>query len=198
MRRSILLTVLATIGVPALLSAQQPATAVPERVGFWISAGLGGGPRWLSCDDCTEKFGQGFGMSIALGGTVGPQWLVGADIIGFFPWSGMDEGYEAGETDGFGAVLFTARHYPRVEKGLFLTGGLGLGQIDVQADQLEAKGFVAKIGIGYDLRAGRNFSFTPMLSLAQTFATDTERAGDAVESGMNFGMANVGVSLTWH
>jgi len=197
MRRSSLLALLIALGAPALLAAQATEAPPLTRTGFWISVGLGGGPKWLSCDVCTDDFGNGAAGDFALGGTVDPQWLVGADIVGFFPWSGMDEGYDD-NSDGFGAVLFSARHYPRVEKGLFLTGGLGVGEIDVKQDLLQAKGFVGKIGIGYDLRAGRNFSFTPMLSLVQSFATEIDREGDKVEGSMNFGMATLGVSLTWH
>jgi len=197
MRRSSLLALLIALGAPALLAAQATEAPPLTRTGFWISVGLGGGPKWLSCDVCTDEFGNGAAGDFALGGTVDPQWLVGADIVGFFPGSGMDEGYDD-NSDGFGAVLFSARHYPRVEKGLFLTGGLGVGEIDVKQDLLQAKGFVGKIGIGYDLRAGRNFSFTPMLSLVQSFATEIDREGDKVEGSMNFGMATLGVSLTWH
>jgi hypothetical protein len=195
MRRSSLLAFLFALTIPAGLTAQaHPQT----REGFWISVGLGGGPKWLSCDElCSEDFGNGSGGDLSLGGTIGPQWLIGADMVGFFPWSGLKGGYDK-NTDGFGALLFTARHYPRVERGLFLTGGMGIGEIDVQDDHLEATGYVGKVGVGLDLRAGRNFSFTPMLSLVQTFATETRIADDVVEGDVNFGMVMLGVSVTWH
>ena len=195
MRRSCLLVVLLGLGIPAALTAQ---TADPQpRSGFWISVGLSAGPKWLSCDVCTEDFGGGTGGDLALGGTINQQWLIGADMVGWFPWSGFEEGYDD-ETDGFGALLFTARHYPRAQGGLFLTGGLGFGEIDVQQDQLEAKGYVGKLGVGYDIRAGRTFSFTPSLSLVQSFETETERAGDVLDDTMNFGMLQLGFALTWY
>jgi len=197
MRRSSLLALLIALTSPTWLAAQTPAPAAQPRTGFWISVGVGAGPRWLSCDLCTAEFGQGSGGDLSLGGTINEQWLIGADLVGWFPWSGLDEGYDD-DTDGFGAVLFTARHYPRVQSGLFLTGGLGVGQIDLQADVLESNGYVGKVGVGYDLRAGRSFSFTPLLSLVQTFGTETSRAGDVMEGEMNFGMITLGVSLTWH
>jgi hypothetical protein len=195
MRRSSLLAVVFALAIPALLAAQSAAGGPPTRTGFWISFGLGGGPKWHSCDVCTEEFGNGFGGSVALGGTLSQQWLIGADVVGFFPFAGMDDGYTA-NTDGFGAALFTMRHYPKPDGGLFLMGGLGLGEIDVEQDVLEANGFVGKVGLGYDLRAGRNFSITPNVSLVQSFGTETERAGEKIDQTMNFGMVQLGVS--WH
>jgi hypothetical protein len=194
--RSLLLLLFALV-TPAWLAAQAPEPGPQPRTGFWISVALSGGPKWLSCDLCTDDFGNGFGGSVALGGTLNQQWLIGADVVGFFPFAGMDEGYD-NHSDGFGAALFTARHYPRLESGLFLMGGLGLGEIDVKQDLLEAKGYVGKVGIGYDLRAGRNFSITPSVSLVQSFGTETERAGDVMEGSTNFGMLQLGVAATWH
>jgi len=198
MRRSSLLVFLIVLTTPGWLAAQSPDAAAEPHSGFWISVGLAGGPKWLSCDElCTEEFGNGSSIDLAMGGTISQRWVIGGDVVGFFPWSGLQRGY-SDNADGFGSVLFTARHYPRVASGLFLTGGVGIGVIDVEKDVLEARGYVGKIGLGYDLRAGGNFSFTPMLSLVQTFGTEASIAGDVVEGNVNFGMLMVGLSATWH
>jgi hypothetical protein len=193
MRRSSLLTLCLALALPAALAAQRPQT----REGFWISFGLGGGPSWLSCDVCTDDFGGGASGHLALGGTITPQLVIGGDMLGWFPWDLADEGYDE-DTDGFGTALFTMHYYPRAEGGLFLLGGVGFGQIDVQQDQLEANGYVGQAGIGYDLRAARNFSITPTLALVQSFGTETKRAGVEQDETMNFGMLQLGISVTWH
>lgn len=198
MRRSTVVAVLFALMIPVGLLAQEPGANPQAREGFWISFGVGGGPKWLGCDElCSYDFGNGSAGSLSLGGTLNERWLIGADMVGWFPWSGADEGYN-GDTDGFGAVLFTARHYPRVERGFFLTGGLGIGGIDLQDDDLQATGYVVKVGAGYDLRVGRTFSFTPSLSLVQTFSTEARVADDTVDGTVNFGMAVLGVAVTWH
>jgi len=102
----------------------------------------------------------------------------------FFPWSGLDEGYDD-DTDGFGAILFTARHYPRAERGLFVTGGSGSGGRRT-GRRSRGERYVAKVGVGYDMRVGRTLSFTPFLSLVQTFGSETRIAGDVVDGSVNF------------
>jgi len=198
MRCSSLLAFLFAITMPVAVTAQAPEPGEPGRAGFWISFGLGGGSKWLSCDElCTEEFGQGTAGNLALGGTLNAHWLIGAEMVGWFPWSSWDEGYND-DTDGFGGILFTARHYPRAEANFFLTGGAGLGEIDVQQDLLEATGYVVRLGAGYDLRVGRTFAFTPSLTLTQTIGTEAQIAGETVAGDMNFGMAVLGVAVTWY
>jgi hypothetical protein len=139
-----------------------------------------------------------------MGGTLDQQWQIGGELLGFFPWSGIDEGYDE-DTNGFGAALFTARHYPRPQGNFFVTGGLGVGEIDLQEDNIEATGYVAKIGAGYDLRVGRTFSFTPYLALVRTFGSEARTqvippGGDefTFEEDVNFGMALIGIGFTWY
>jgi hypothetical protein len=113
MRRSSLLLSLLTLTIPVALAAQVPQ----PREGFWISLGLSAGPKWLSCGDlCSEKFGGGTG-----GGVTGRHHrrAVGdrRRPVSWFPWSDLDTGYN--DTPIAGALLFSARHYPRAESGLF-------------------------------------------------------------------------------
>jgi len=136
----------------SVASAQKPQT----RKGFWIGLGFGYGT--YSCTDC-GSFGSSYTGYIRLGGTVNPHLLLGGETVA---WSKSSEG---GATLTAGNLTFNAYYYPKPASGLFLSGGVGLSNVEVSDSgfngSLTGPGFT--LGAGYDLRVGTNISIVPNL-----------------------------------
>jgi Outer membrane protein beta-barrel domain len=159
---------------------QSGSAARPQsRGGFWFSGGLGVGS--LGCEDCDERELSGM-ADIALGGTLGDRLLLGAALSG---WSKEEDG----ATLTVSTLEARVRFYPMAEKGFYLTGGLGLGTIRAEFDRFDESenGVGLTLGLGWDIRVGRNVSITP-------FWHGTAVSAD--ESDANFG--SLGVAVTIH
>ena len=162
-------------------------TAAPEveepnrhaREGFWLNLGLGYGT--LGCDGCGSRE-DGLSGGLQLGGTLSPKWLLGGATTG---WTKS----EGGVTLTVGTVLALVRFYPSERGGFFLEGGLGLGTIHVSVDGFGSEsesGGGALLGLGYDIRVGRNVSLTPAWL---GFAAQTSN------SDANVGQLSLGVTV---
>ena len=162
----------------------RPAVAVEEpnrhlREGFWFNAGLGYGS--LGCDGCGSRE-SGLSGGLQLGGTLSQRWLLGGATTG---WTKS----EGGVTLTVGTVLALVRFYPSERGGFFLEGGLGLGTIHVSVDGFGSEsetGGGALLGLGYDIRVGRNVSLTPVWL---GFAAQTS------DSDANVGQLSLGVTI---
>lgn len=133
------------------LHAQRPQT----REGFWFNVGLGYGS--LGCDDCNDEREGGFSGGLSLGGTVGKHWLLGAGLAG---WNKDEDNGRL----SVGTLDFRARFYPSASGGFFLTGGVGFGTIRLEIDgfgDTSENGGAVLLGLGYDIRVGKNVSLTP-------------------------------------
>jgi hypothetical protein len=96
---------------------------------------------------------------------------------------------EGGVTLTVGTLVALIRFYPSSTGGFFLLGGLGLGTIHAQVDGFGSEsetGAGALLGLGYDIRVGRNVSLTPFWN---GFAVRSSNA-DA-----NVGQLGLGVTL---
>lgn len=130
-------------------SDQAPAKGHPQtREGFWFNAGIGYGS--LGCDACAGRVG-GLSGGLSLGGTVTPHLLLGVGTTG---WTKQ----VAGDRLSVGTVDFRVRYYPVTKSGFFLTGGIGLGSVSVTGDSEVGAGLM--IGVGWDVRVGKNTSLT--------------------------------------
>jgi hypothetical protein len=150
------------------------------RQGFWFSGGLGYGS--LGCQDCDGREG-GFSGGISLGGTVSRKVLLG---VSSNAWTKS----ESGVTLTAGALTAAVRFYPSATGGFFLTGGLGVGTVDLAISGLGSAsetGFGALLGLGIDIRIGRNVSLTPFWNGVGISASDADA---------NFGQ--IGLSITAH
>ncbi len=119
------------------------------REGFWFSAGLGYGS--LGCQDC---FGREDGLSggLSFGSVVNDRLLFGVGTTGFAKTV-------LGETFTVGTLDARIRFYPVRTSGFFLNGGLGLGTVSYGSESEFGVG--AMLGLGWDIRVGRNVSLTP-------------------------------------
>jgi hypothetical protein len=174
----------AAAGAAPAAAVQDPPPAAPEnehaRRGFWFSGGLGYGS--LGCEDCGSREG-GLSGGIELGGSVSQKVLLGAGTTG---WTKN----EGGVTLTVGTVVALIRFYPSATGGFFLLGGLGLGTIHAEIDGLGSDsetGGGALLGLGYDIRVGRNVSLTPFWN---GFAARTSNADANV--------GQLGLSVTLH
>ena len=150
LRISLLTTLLLAITSPSIASAQSTHT----REGFWFNIGLGAGS--LGCSDCDERV-AGLSGGLALGGTINKHWLLGAFSNG---WTKSEDGV----TVTAGTLVVGARFYPSETGGFFLTGGLGIGTVDLAIDGFGSAselGTGALLGLGFDIRVASSVSFTP-------------------------------------
>ena len=164
-----------SLSVSSTASAQYSQT----RQGFWFNGGLGYGS--LGCDDCEGREGAWSG-GLAIGGTISQKFLLGASTNG---WTKSDDGL----TLTVATLTALARYYPSATGGFFLQGGLGVGSIRMELEDVgedSETGLGALVGLGYDLRVGQNVSLTPYWN---GFATATSNA-DA-----NVGQFGLGVTI---
>lgn len=162
--------------IPAAAAAQHPQT----RQGFWFNGGVGYGSA--GCDGCDGREGAPT-ISLTFGGTISPKFLLGASLDGWSKESG-------GTTITIGTLLARMRFYPSAGGGFFLTAGLGMGTVTAEISGLGSDsetGTGVLIGLGYDIRVGRNLSITPFW---QGFATHT--------SNTDFNVGQIGVGITTH
>ncbi len=166
---------------PLFAAAEQASSAARPhtRGGLWFSGGLGVGS--LGCEDCDERE-ISLATDLAIGATVNDRLLLGAGISG---WSKEEDGL----TLTVATLEARVRVYPRAASGFFLTGGIGLGAIQASFDDLDETetGVGLTLGLGWDIRVGRNVSLTP-------YWTGTAVSAD--ESDANFGQ--IGLSVTIH
>ncbi|NUQ12429.1 MAG: outer membrane beta-barrel protein [Gemmatimonadaceae bacterium] len=152
MRRMMLALTLLLAAAP-LAAQSNPQT----REGFWISFGFGYGS--LGCEGCDERE-SGTSGYLRLGGTLSQRLLIGGEVN---MWS-KSAGGATLSVGNIGPVLY---FYPNPMGGLFLKGGLGMAQIDLDVGAFQGTdtGVGVTLGVGYDARVGRNFALTPYFDL---------------------------------
>ena len=144
------IAVVAALTVSAVSAQAQHAQA---RDGFWLSGGLGYGS--LGCDNCGSRE-SGLSGDFSLGGTISPRFLLGVGAAG---WSKEDQGARLTVSTLDARVRF----YPSTTGGLFLTAGIGVGQVrgDFGGFSATETGLGTVLGLGWDIRVAKNTSITP-------------------------------------
>ena len=164
------LAVASTFAIPAALQAQS------ARQGFWVNGGVGYGS--LGCQDCTER-ANGFSGQLALGMTLSPRFLIGVGTNG---WTREEDDIRLSA----GTLTAQVRFYPTAN--FYILGGVGVAQMDLSSGGITAseKAAGAVLGVGYDIRIGRNLSLSPYWN-GVGMSNDN---GDA-----NFGQIGLGITL---
>jgi hypothetical protein len=159
------------------------------REGFWIGFGFGWGSLGLSCNGCrTDRVGAASGY-LKLGGTLGPRLLLGGETNS---WTKND----AGTTVTAGNASFAAYYYPQPAGGLFLKGGIGAAVFKEEGADA-AKGVGLVLGVGYDVRVGRNISITPVANFNWGSVGDVVSPPD-VSPDVKQNVFQLAVGLTFH
>ena len=150
-----------------------------QRQGFWFSAGMGFGS--LSCDTC-DGYANGFSGGLAAGGTINQHLLLGAGTTGWYRSSG-------GVWLNASTFDFRLRYYPVSRSGFFINGGIGVGDVSIGTGRLRVSetGAAVVLGLGWDIRTGRNVSVTPFWN------------GSGISTGAEtVGFGQIGVGITVH
>lgn len=172
-----------------LWGALQSASAqqTQERKGFWFGFGLGYGS--VGCDDCDGREGSGTGY-LRLGGTVSRKVLIGFEANG---WAKSENDVTVSIGNGSAVIYF----YPSAQGGFHLKGGLGLATVEFALDlgggtfSVDDTGVGGLLGLGYDVRIGRNISLVPFANfLGATFSNNGEKT--------SFNYFQLGLGLSVH
>lgn len=185
----LLRAMLVSLVIPVSVAAQNPQT----REGFGISFGLGTGSAGAECDGCSSDRENGLSGYLRLGGYVRPHVFLAFESTG---WTFSQDGID--ETLGF--YMGVVQWYPNPDRGLFLKGGVGLSRYLATDgfDDVTGSGLGLSLGLGYDIRVGKNFSLTPYANFLSS--TKSELEVNDVSSGLNVSanLLQIGLGFTWH
>ena len=161
---------------PAQLPAPNAGSGLKPQIreGFWFNVGMGYGT--LGCEDCITR-DDGLSGGLSLGATLGDHVLLGVGSTGFA------REFE-GELFTVGTLDARVRVYPAKRSGFFINAGIGLGSISYGDDS--EFGLGAMLGVGWDIRVGRNVSLTP-------FWNGFAMANSNVDA--NVGQLGIGVTI---
>lgn len=160
---------------PQLPSPDAGSALKPQvREGFWFNVGMGFGS--LGCEDCIGRE-DGLSGGLSLGGAIGDRVLLGVGTTGF----AKDV---AGDLLTVGTLDARVRVYPVRTSGFFINAGAGLGTLSYAGDSEVGLGMM--LGVGWDIRLGRNVSLTP-------FWNGFAMANSNVDA--NVGQLGVGVTI---
>jgi hypothetical protein len=171
-----------------------------QHEGFWISFAPGG-------IAAAGDEGLGYPLYLRLGGTLTKRLLVGVEF-----YSIIVDYWDGGTTSNLSLM---ASRYPFHSGGLFIRAGLGLsigsvgtcsvptappgGASADEGPDATSHGFGSTVGLGYDVRLGRNFYMTPNVDLLlQTHerpCRDPTGAGPLLDTSPAVALT---VGFTWH
>lgn len=177
--------------VVAAASFTAAAQTPRVREGFGSSYGPGLLIGSIDCDRCNEAGFAGLGGYLRLGRYLRPDLFFGVEAsLHTLPMP-----YTRYDSNFLSAVV---QWYPRVEKGLYVKGNLGVArlvEIDNEDDETRRRKLTAPvlgIGIGYDIRTRRRFLLTPFahvtLAVGGDYRTDGQSAGSATATAIQVGM----------
>ena len=161
---------------PAQLPATNAGSSLHPQVrsGFWFNIGMGHGT--LGCDGCLTR-DAGLSGGLSLGTAIGDRVLFGVGTTGFAK-------EVEGELLSVGTLDARIRFYPVKTSGFFMNVGAGLGSLSYAGES--EFGFGMMLGVGWDIRVGRNVSLTP-------FWNGFAMANSNVDA--NVGQIGIGVTI---
>ncbi len=171
-------------------ASESTAQARHRHDGFWIGFGVGGG---VNTSDNVEDGKRGGGaLYVRLGGTLSQKWLLGGEIS---VWGRQEDTILGDNSVSLtrSNATFTAMFFPSNNGGFFLKGGIGGANVELQAGgvKVSEQGVGTTLGLGYDIRLGRNLYLTPNLDvLIQSFETSNETTTNS--------LLLLTIGLTWH
>jgi hypothetical protein len=174
----------------------QSGSRANTRQGFWFGFGLGGGSAGTDCTtSCSSDRFTGASGYFRLGGTLSRSLLVGVESNG---WLHSEGGVD--ESIGFGSVV--ALWYPSPTGALYVKVGLGgmRYRADDGVDVLTATGPSASLGLGYEMRLGRNMSLVPYLNSLASSSVKLRINGAPVSTNeaISLNLFQFGLGITWH
>lgn len=207
-RSALMALALGAVALPAAAQDITPATDGPPRQGFYIGLGLAGASVSADCNACADADAAGmFGSHLKLGGTLSRSVRLGADLFGVTTNDGLfaDLAGATGDvTETAGHLMLAVTVYPTSTGNFWFQAGLGsvVYLADVKDDQqYTGRGFGGMLGVGWDLRVGKNGSITPYVSLtSSTNGKLYDENGDELGGGDEWQTAYLafGVDYVFH
>lgn len=174
------------------------------REGFWIGFGAGAAYSSIDCSPCGPLLpddpwegGSGFGLYLALGGTLRHNLLLGGEIN---LYGKRNNALQRDATlIGYSAV---AQFYPISTSGLYLKGGGGFGASTMAGGPglIQSGGWSAQGGAGYDVRFGRRFALAPFVNFVQIFSEGSRGRNQAIpaQGPRNPRYGQFGIGFHWY
>jgi hypothetical protein len=165
-----------------------------RRDGFWIGFGLGYGTSNVTCETCDSgPRTDGITGFVRLGGALSRNVLIGGAINS---WSHSD-GSATETMTNLTASLYV---YPDARSGLFVTGGLGFSNYQINSvPSFDGTGWGFTGGVGYDIRVGRDVSLTPVVNYVYGGVGDVNESGAGrYATGWRQNVVEFGLGVTFH
>lgn len=180
--RSVCLVLLLAVVVSPSAAAQDSG---PRRQGFWFLIGAGYGSASIDCDQCSGDYKSGLAGTLALGGTLNQQLLVGVES----DWWTRDDDKVWTSAGVVSAVVYL---FPRHDMGLYFKGGAGVAGFHSTGfgPNKDQFGFGVLGGVGYEIPVHSDFSLTPMASYHWGTLGD-----EGAFSGLTQSLIQVGVGV---
>ncbi|MEP6745820.1 MAG: hypothetical protein ABJB33_10030 [Gemmatimonadota bacterium] len=199
-RSALVVLLLGAVAAPLAAQDIRPISRGPERAGFWWGFGLGAASTKVECDGCVTIDKETFPtLDLRFGGTLSPRLRLGVEVTGGAKKDAFWQ--DPAITENVGNVNVSAYFYPGASGNFWLQGGLA-GVVYSAKDnnnKLDAVASGLILGLGYDLRFGRNGSITPSLRFVGGGKSDLKDQNNAVVlSGWKTSYAQVGVAVMFH
>lgn len=178
-----------------MMAASRPlaAQAYAAHRGLWAGVTPGYAYASVTCDECgAQASGGATHIALRLGLTAAPRLLVGAEI----------DAWKRGGPQSTAAEFGLAGYwYLLPGHQVFVKGGVAYsifrGATFEGPDETGAGvGLIA--GLGVDLRLGRSYSISPMLTLTRDNIGTTHIDSTPIRTGLESTIVAVGVGITWH
>jgi opacity protein-like surface antigen len=171
----------------------QGAARPQAREGFAISFGFGGGSAGAECDFCGSERTTGLSGYLRLGGYVNERVFLGFESNG---WVNSEDGLD--ESLGFYSAV--VQWYPNADQGFYLKGGAGLALYGITdgEDKISSNGLGLTIGLGHDIRVGRNFSLTPFVNYLVSTKSELNFNDESTGLNASANLLQFGLGFTWH
>jgi hypothetical protein len=198
--------------IPATLWAQEG-----RRQGFWIGAGAGPAFAQIDCNRCGPLFegdawagGTGYGGFLAMGGTAGPNLLIGGEVNAYLRsstsrvWDSFYARDSSLEREAIlGTVALVAQFYPISGAPAFLKGGFGFGHYELGTrSQLplgevqwshDSSGWALQAGLGYDLLLSAQTAVVPFANVVQLSTKGVEWVGGSGPTSPRYVQLGIGL-----
>ena len=203
-RTVVAVSILVMLGGSTAVQAQGTAEEMWYRDGFWFGFGLGATYAQIDCSPCGTLLpddpwegGLGFGLYLAMGGTLHANLLLGGEINLYGKRNSSQQ--RDATLCALAAVL---QYYPWAVSPFYLKGGAGFGGSIMAGGPglIESGGWAAQVGLGHDLRVGRRFAVAPFASLVAVVSEGSagKNQGSPARGPRNPWYAQFGLGFQWY
>jgi hypothetical protein len=192
------------LGGGTAVHGQDTPGEMSHRDGFWLGLGLGATYAQIDCNSCGPLLpddpwegGLGFGLYLAMGGTLHANLLLGGEINLYGKRNSSQQ--RDATLSALAAVL---QYYPLAPAGFYLKGGAGLGGSIMAGGSglIESGGWAAQVGVGHDFGMRRRFALAPFANLIAVVSEGStgRNQGVPARGPRNPWYAQFGLGFHWY